>query len=82
VKVIATVNAPVAVGMKTIEGGSRFLGRAFAEVVEAGQEFKDRLRKRFVDQPELADAILGDFRDAHRAGQSRDTQQAVMNLKT
>lgn len=35
VRTIAIFNAPVAVGLKTVERGSRFLGRALAEVVEA-----------------------------------------------
>jgi hypothetical protein len=81
VRIIAIFNAPVAVGLKTVEGGSRFLGRAFAEVVEAGQDFKARLRKRLSDQPDLAESILEDFREAHRASQSRDVQRAVVGLK-
>jgi len=81
VRIIAIVNAPVAVGLKTIEGGSKFLGRALAEVVEAGQDFKTRLRKRLADQPDLAESILEDFREAHRTSQSRDVQRAVVGLK-
>lgn len=81
VRIIAIFNAPVSVGLKTVEGGSRFLGRALAEVVEAGQDFKTRLRKRLSDQPELAESILEDFREAHRASQSRDVQRAVVGLK-
>jgi hypothetical protein len=37
VRIIAIFTAPVAVGLKTVEGGSRFLGRALAEVVEEGR---------------------------------------------
>jgi hypothetical protein len=81
VRIIALFNAPVSVGLKTVEGGTRFLGRALAEVVEAGQDFKTRLRKRLADQPNLAESILNDFRDAHRASQSRDVQRAVVGLK-
>jgi len=81
VRIIAIFNAPVAVGLKTVEGGSKFLGRALAEVVEAGQDFKTRLRKRLADQPDLAESILDDFRESHRANQSRDVQRAVVELK-
>jgi hypothetical protein len=81
VKIIAIFNAPVAVGLKTVENGSRFLGRAFSEVIEAGQDFKTRLRKRLVDQPELAESLISDFTEAHRANQSRDVQEAVVRLK-
>lgn len=81
VRIIAIFNAPVAVGLKTVEGGSRFLGRALAEVVEAGQDFKTRLRKRLADQPDLAESIIDDFREAHRTSQSRDVQRTVVGLK-
>ena len=81
VRMIAIFNAPVAVGLKTVEGGSRFLGRALAEVVDAGQDFKTRLRKRLSDHPDLAESILDDFRNAHRTSQSRDVQRAVVGLK-
>jgi len=87
-KVVAMANAPVAVGMKTIEGGSRFLGRAFAEVVEGGEEWdpvcphrgprdKDRIRKRLAGSPEVLAAVLEEFQAAHRARQSRDVQEVV-----
>jgi len=33
------------------------------------------------DQPDLAESILDDFRDAHRASQSRDVQRTVVGLK-
>ncbi len=81
VRIIAIFNAPVSVGLKTVDGSRRFLGRALAEVVEAGQDFKTRLRKRLTDQPDLAESILDDFRDAHRASQSRDVQRTVGELK-
>lgn len=80
-RIVAAVNAPVSVGLKTIQGSSRFLGRSLAEVVEAGQDFKNRLRNRFRDQPDLAESILDDFRDAHRTSQSRDVQRVVGDLK-
>lgn len=82
VRIIAIFNAPVAVGLKTIEGGSRFLGRALTEVVEAGQDFKTRLRKRLANQPELAENVIDDFRISHRTAQSRDTQATVKQLKS
>lgn len=81
VRIIAIFNAPVAVGLKTIEGSSRFLGRALAEVVEGGQEFKERIAKLLADQPEVAERILEAFRDAHRMTQSRDTQTTIQRLK-
>ena len=81
VRIIAIFNAPVAVGLKTVEGSSRFLGRALAEVVEAGQDFKARVRNRLSNQPDLAKLILDDFRDAHRTTQDRDVRQAVVQMK-
>jgi hypothetical protein len=81
VRIIAIFNTPVAVGLKTVEGGSRFLGRALAEVVEGGQEFKERLRNLLADQPEMAERLAGEFRDAHRASQNRDTQSVVRQIK-
>jgi hypothetical protein len=80
-KIVAITNAPVSVGLKTIEGGSKFLGRAFSELVEAGQDFKTRLKQRLSDNPELLESILNDFKTAHQSGQSRDTQKAVGEVK-
>ena len=76
-KVVAITHAPVAIGMRTIEGGGRFLGRAFAEVVEGGEEFKARIRKRLASSPESLAAVLEEFQTAHRARQSRDVQGVV-----
>ena len=81
VRIIAIFNAPVAVGLKTVEGGSRFLGRALAEVVEGGQEFKERVRKLMADKPDVAQRIVDAFTDSQRAKQSRDTQNAIEALK-
>ncbi len=80
-KIVAITNAPVSVGLKTIEGGSKFLGRAFGELVEAGQDFKTRLKQRLADNPELLESILTDFKTAHQSSQSRDTQKAVGEVK-
>jgi hypothetical protein len=80
-RVVAITNAPVSVGLKTIEGGSKFLGRAFSELVEAGQDFKARLKQRLSDNPELLESILADFKTAHQSSQSRDTQKAVEEVK-
>jgi hypothetical protein len=80
-KIVAITNAPVSVGLKTIEGGSKFLGRAFGELVEAGQDFKTRLKQRLADNPELLESILADFKTAHQSSQSRDTQKAVEEVK-
>ncbi len=80
-KIVAITNAPVSVGLKTIEGGSKFLGRAFGELVEAGQDFKTRLKQRLADNPDLLESILTDFKTAHRSSQSRDTQKAVGEVK-
>jgi hypothetical protein len=81
VRIIASFNAPVAVGLKTVEGSSKLLGRALAEVVEGGQEFKERVKKLLADQPDVAQSVLDIFRDAQRASQSRDVQAAVKSLK-
>ncbi len=80
-KIVAITNAPVSVGLKTIEGGSKFLGRAFSELVEAGQDFKTRLKQRLADNPDLLESILTDFKTAHQSSQSRDTQKAVVAVK-
>jgi len=61
-RIVAITNAPVSVGLKTIEGGSKFLGRAFSELVEAGQDFKTRLKLRLADNPDLLESILNDFK--------------------
>jgi hypothetical protein len=82
VRIIAIFTAPVAVGLKTVEGGSRFLGRALAEVVEGGQEFKERLRNLLADRPEVEEKVVAAFTDAHRSRQSRDVQSAVIRLKS
>jgi hypothetical protein len=81
-KIVAITNAPVSVGLKTIEGGSKFLGRAFGELVEAGQDFKTRLKQRLADKPEILESILTDFKTAHQSSQSRDTQKAVTVFKS
>jgi hypothetical protein len=80
-RIVAITNAPVSVGLKTIEGGSKFLGRAFSELVEAGQDFKTRLKQRLSDNPELLESILSDFKTAHQSSQSRDTQKTVTQIK-
>lgn len=68
-------------GTGVIEGGSRFLGRAFSELVEAGQDFKTRLKQCLADYPDLLETILSDFKTAQQSSQSRDTQKAVGKVK-
>jgi hypothetical protein len=80
-RIVSITNSPVSVGLKTIEGGGKFLGRAFSELVEAGQDFKARLKQRLADNPELLQSILTDFKTAHQSSQSRDTQKVVGEVK-
>jgi hypothetical protein len=54
---------------------------AFAELVEAGQDFNACLKQCLDDNPELLESILSDFKTAHQSSQSRDTQKAVETLK-
>mgnify|MGYP001264992433 CR=1 FL=1 len=68
-------------GTGVIEGGSKFLGRAFSELVEAGQDFKARLKQRLADNTDLLESIMTDFKTAHQSSQSRDTQKAVEKVK-
>ncbi len=80
-RIVAITNTPVSVGFKTIEGGSKFLGRVFSELVEAGQDLKTRIKQSLADNPELLESILTDFKTAHQSSQSRDTQKAMGKVK-
>lgn len=78
-KTASAVNAPVSVGVKTIEGGTKLVARAAGEIIQAGQEFKRRLIE---EMPEQAAAVKKIFTEAHRANQSTETQQFVQQIKT
>jgi hypothetical protein len=78
----SVAKAPSFVGFNTVEGSGKFLGRDFAEHVEACQDFNVRIKQRLADNnPELLESILTDFKAAHQTSQSRDTQNAVVVVK-
>lgn len=80
-RIIAIFKAPVAVGLKTVEGSRRLLGHALAEVVEGGQSFKRSVQEHFAGNKTVSDLVLKAFVESHRASQSRDTQTAVRQIK-
>ena len=70
-------NAPVAVGLRAVQGGGEIFRTAFFELVDARQAFKERIKKRFPNEPALRAEILELFCQANLERQSRDKQLTI-----
>lgn len=83
VKVVGLFNPAVAVGSRVLSGGiggvSKLVGKGFSEVIEAGEEFKEQVEKKFED-PATKKKILELFHAAQVGKQSRDVQDVIRNL--
>ncbi len=80
-KIVSVFNPPVAMGMQVASAGAGLLRRGFGEVIEAGEKFKDMVKKK-VDDPETQERVLALFRQAHLETQSRDVQHVIKTLTT
>ena len=80
-KIVSVFNPPVALGMQAVSAGTGLLRRGFGEVIEAGEKFKDMVKKK-VDDPDAQKRVLELFRQAHLETQSRDVQDVIKTLTT
>lgn len=78
-KIIASVNPPVAVGMKVAQMGGKFVAKGFSELVDAGEHFKDMVAESTA-ATFTKEEIIKLFSTAHAAKQSRDTQDVIKSL--
>lgn len=78
-RIVSLFNPPVALGMSVASTGVGLVRRGFSEVIEAGEKFKDMVKKQ-VDDPELQSQVLDMFRRAQLESQSRDVQTVIKQL--
>lgn len=79
-KILMTAYAPVNIAGKAVYGGAKVIAKGLGEVVQAGQEFKNRVQDEITD-PDTARQIIKIFTEAQRANQSSDTQTIVKTIK-
>ncbi len=74
---LATMNPGVAVGMKVASVGGRAVSKAFSEVLDGGEKFKNRVKEKM---PDVADQVLELFREMQERRQSTETQNLIKEL--
>jgi len=78
-KIVALSNPGLSAGIKVVEVGGKATAKIASELVEAGEEFKNRVRKKVAD-PKTQELVLELFRGAHLEKQSRGTQDVIKKL--
>lgn len=74
---LAVANPGVAVGMKVASVGGRAVSRAFSEVLDGGEAFKQRVQEKL---PQVSDQVLELFREMQERRQSTETQRLIKEL--
>ena len=84
-KVVGSLNAPVAIGTKLIGGGvsatAKLMKKGFGEMLEGGQEFKKKIETEIVD-PAQRELVKKLFRESQQGKQSRDIQELIKQVKS
>lgn len=79
VKMYATVNPPLQLGVGAVQMGAGFAKKALSQLAAGGEAFKTALEKE-VSDPALLNRIKDIFRTAHQTEQDGDVQAVVRQI--
>jgi hypothetical protein len=78
-KVYATTNPPLALGLNAVQAGGNFAKKALAQVLKGGEEFKSAVMKE-VNDPAVQARLQQLFSTHQRINQDQDVQAVVKEL--
>jgi len=78
-KVYATTNPPLALGLNAVQAGGNFAKKALAQLLKGGEDFKQAVAKEIVDPAALA-RVRELFRVHQQINQDQDVQAVVKEL--
>jgi hypothetical protein len=78
-KVYATTNPPLALGLNAVQAGGAFAKKAVTQLLKGGEEFKKAVAKEVAD-PALLARVQSLFRTHQQINQDQDVQAVVKEL--
>jgi hypothetical protein len=78
-KVYATTNPPLALGLNAVQAGGNFAKKALSQAISGGEKFKKALSEEISD-PALLSRIKGLFQTHQKMAQDADVQAVVSEL--